>query len=275
MRELIAKQANKKIYLVGPLLHNQKQNQVFCKKGVSLIKAKNVQAKISALGKISNNGTVIVSPAHGIEKPVQAYIEFKFASHHSLTCYFLTKNIATIKDLLQKKYQVLLYAKKNHPEAQSLLSIDKNIKLIDSSNDILKIPKLNCKNHYVLVNQSTIPTEFCEHVYQILRQKLKHIKYINTTCVACKMRFNNIKSLATAKNLDTNLLVVIGDSISQNALSMCKLANHYGLKTLLVTSKTKQLDRRKFIGVDNCAIISSTSASPEFVDQIAQQIATF
>lgn len=262
------KEHNKQpIYLLGFLLHNKAQNQYLIDQGVHLITANTVQQKIMALRKIKNNNAVIVLPTHGIEPDVKTFIKKKFTTHYDLTCRHLTKNIKIIHEILQSKYRVLFYAKKQHPETQSVLNVDKSIKLINSEHNVQVSRQINKNHRYVLINQSTLPNEFCQDAYTILKCKLNHIRQINTTCAACKLRFNKIR---TFKNVD--LLVIVGDKLSQNATSLANLAKLYDVRFIQVTSPNQGFSKHDFNNVNTCAIISSTSTAPETVDAVYNNI---
>jgi 4-hydroxy-3-methylbut-2-enyl diphosphate reductase len=218
--------------------------------------------RLELLKKIKSKDSVIVLSAHGSEQSVVEYTKKHFNIYYDLTCKHVLHNYQIIKQY-RNKAQIIFYGKKNHPETKAIQSLDKTMKVIHNIKQIKHIDK---KKDYVLINQTTIPQQFVKPLYEELKNKIKRITFIPTTCAATQKRHANILSLKANSNL-----IVVGDKKSNNTMLLMKLAQSRKIKTFLIEN-VKQIDSIKFGSISNAYLISGTSTSQKTVNQIHKRL---
>lgn len=242
---------NKKIYVMGDLVHNKFSLDLIKNKNIKFINTNNQILFLSEL----NKDSVIVFPAHGYDCSTFLYAQKKFKFVYELTCPYIKSNIKLIKNLLSEGKHVYFFGLKNHSESRAILSIDKSIKLITSLRQIKNISK-----NSFLLNQSTFPIRY-------LKNLSKNINYIPTTCPATNQRHENILNLCP----NIKLLIVVGDKKSFNTINLYKLAKDKGLNTKLISS-CDELQKINFENITNCAITSGTSTPKKVVDDVEKKL---
>jgi 4-hydroxy-3-methylbut-2-enyl diphosphate reductase len=218
--------------------------------------------RLALLKRIKSKDSVIVLSAHGSEQNVVEYAKNHFKNYYDLTCKHVLRNYQIVKRF-HNRAQIIFYGKKNHPETRAIQSLDKNIKVIDN---IKHVKCIDQKKHYILINQTTIPQQFVTSLYKQLKGKIKHIRFIPTTCVATQKRHENILSLNPNNNL-----IVVGDKKSNNTMLLMKLAQFRKIRTTLIEN-VKQADSIKFTGVSQAYLISGTSTPQKTVNQIYKML---
>jgi 4-hydroxy-3-methylbut-2-enyl diphosphate reductase len=245
LNAIITKHHGKHIYLLGDLVHNREIMKRFLGLGVHVV---------YDLKSIKDKNAIIVFPAHGVTHSNLSYAKAHFKYVYDLTCKILLSNYKIVKQL-SKKYDVLYYGHREHPESKAILSLANNTYLLDKSTKIRNDKK------YVLVNQSTIPSIAVRASFNKL--KFPHpIKYIPTTCNATDSRHKVVSHL---KNIDC--LIVCGNEKSNNTIELVKLSQSNRVPAILISS---EIDAHQFKPQKNkrYAIISGTSVQPLFFDKI-------
>ncbi|MDR0739358.1 MAG: hypothetical protein LBF00_00510 [Mycoplasmataceae bacterium] len=266
INSICKKHQKQKIYLIGWLVHNTQIMQKIRNKHVIVLNDNN-HSRISSLKEIKDHNAVIVFSAHGTPIDALKYACQRFTNVYDLTCQYVNNNLAIAQKLLKKKYKILYYGKKKHPETKAIKSLSKNIHVIESTNDISKINK---QAKYAFINQTTAPTYLVKKIIKLIHQKNYKTKIINTTCLSTRQRYSNIENLT---NID--FLLVVGDKASNNANQLLNLAKIKKINCKLIQTKN-QINKKMFKRINTLAITSATSVSTtdflKIIDKIKQKM---
>ena len=112
--KLIETEKDKKIYTLGPIIHNPQVLEHYRSKGVVVLE------KIEDLPK--EEGGFVVIRAHGVPKDVEEKIKNKGFNIVDATCPKVKKAQMLIKRESSKGKTLLLFGEKDHPEVKGLLS---------------------------------------------------------------------------------------------------------------------------------------------------------
>ncbi|MDR3257837.1 MAG: 4-hydroxy-3-methylbut-2-enyl diphosphate reductase [Mycoplasmataceae bacterium] len=264
LNQIIKKHKNKKICLIGWIVHNKHLIKDFTNRGV-IVLDDTKHSRLSLLKSIKDPNTVVILSAHGTPYDAIRYGSAYFKNFYDLTCKYVKNNIDLVKKLTKQGDYVIYYGKKNHPESNAILAIDSSVVIVESAIDIWKL-KLDKNKRYVLINQSTIAKDDVNEVVAALSVRTQSVNYINSTCDATNQRHKNILNL---KKVD--LLLVIGDSHSNNVNQLVNLAKKRNINVALVNSK-EDIKKMTFAGIKHVAITSGTSTSLKEVNEIVDYI---
>lgn len=258
--EIIDKNPNKKIYMLGWLVHNQYVvNELLSHNLIILDDKKDSRYNIiNNFGKVDNS--ILILSAHGTDAKTINLAKSKGFEIHDLTCKYVYKTHDIIKKKLTEGYEILFVGKLNHPESNAILSIDDGIKLISSIDCIDKID-LN-KLKLFCTNQTTFNTQILKDIVDKLQEFNSNIIFENEICNATKMRQNTIINMSTT----VDICLIIGDLKSSNATEMYELS-----KSKVSTYFIAGVDDVKlewFINKKHCVIAGAASTPIFLIDQV-------
>ncbi len=230
----IKKYPNKKIYMLGMFVHNSEMIKYFKSHNLILLNDQYISRYdlINQLP-ISTNNDIIILSAHGTE---QSAIELAIKKKYIIvdtTCKYVDLIHKKIIHSLKMNHIVFYIGKKNHPESNAIISIDKNIIFIDIFNinyDVIN--QFSNSSHIIdIYNQTTLSQYQLNDLHLYLKSKFKNINVYNEICNATTERQNALINF----NDKVDIIFVIGEKKSSNsnelyniAKSKCKsyLINH-------------------------------------------------
>ena len=212
----------KPIYLLGNLIHNKIVTNKLSQLGVTTIDIKN-KTRLELLDYI-DSGTVIFS-AHGVSNKVREKATNKGLNIVDASCGKVLLIHKKVLEYINKGYYVLYIGKPNHPEAEAILEESNNIKLITSINDLNT--KIDNKLIYV-TNQTTLSLLEITNIYNKIKELYPNALIDNNICNATTLRQ---KALF---NLNTDLVIVVGDKLSSNSNSLVNIARRNNIDSILV-----------------------------------------
>lgn len=247
---------NREKYLIGWLVHNKEIIKELEEIGIT---TKN-DNKLSRMEIIENikihdlaNPPIVIFSAHGTDRKVMLKAKERGLLVIDTTCVFVTKTHQIIQEKIKEGYQILYIGVVNHPETISTLAIDESIKLITNKDDIKNLKISNDKPIFV-TNQTTISIyEFVE-ITNELSNKFKNIEFKNDICNAAKDRQDAIINMPH----EVDLLIVVGDSKSNNSKKLVDIGVKKGIESYLVLD-TKLIKKEWFKNKKYVAITSGCS----------------
>jgi len=230
----LALKIKKKVYTLGPLIHNPQVIAQLEQKGIVVI---------DSIDDIER-GKIIIR-AHGIPRSVITRAKKKELSVIDATCPFV-QNVQQIAESLGKDgYQVVIIGEANHPEVIGIADRVKNPIIIE---DVSKVSGIGQFEKIGVVAQTTQSVENYKKTIHELRKHSKKVKVFNTICNATKKNQSAAKELA--KNV--NLMIVVGGYNSGNTRRLAKLCSEIvETKHIEVADELKKewCEKREIIGV--------------------------
>lgn len=246
----IKENEGKKIYLLGPIVHNTMVNQEYFNKGVVFISEMD-------LNKLDDGDIVVVS-AHGISDILRKKLErFKVVD---TTCPYVRKN----KDLIKKNEasDIIFIGKKKHTETIALTEDNPNIRIVENEDDL---KKFSANNYGVVVNQTTFNIDNLKKIRDDIKQKAPFYEIIDTMCIISK----TIQEFLRERDNKYNVCLVVGDKTSNNANSLYEISPYH--PTYFISSIKDALDIT-FRDFDSIIIIGSASTPKTLLKEIKKAI---
>lgn len=216
----LSESQQKKVYSLGPLIHNEEFLDEMKKKGLIIVSENDVE-------KIPNEAIVIIR-AHGVAPKIITQLEQKKCKIINATCPRVKASQKMVEKFSSQNEIIVFTGDKNHGEVISIAGYAKEnfvqIQNYDEAKDFVN------KNHenkkIILMSQTTFsPIEFSK-IENLFKSHFKNLEIKNTICPATEERQNALLELC--KQVD-GILVIGGKSsantkrLYQTALENCPL----------------------------------------------------
>lgn len=248
---------NENIYILGMIVHNSYVSKQMEDLGVITLEDPNL-SKEELLDTIDKG--VVIFTAHGISDKIKQKALDKGLICVDASCVDVLKNKDLIKSYLDKGYDVVYFGKKNHPEAEAILSLSNNIHLVSNISDI---DNLNISNDNLFItNQTTMS-------YLEVEDMLKLIKDKYLTCIIQKEICNATSSrqLAITNIKDGDVLYVVGDVKSNNTNKLKEIGSKYFKKVFLI-SNYKEINKKDLVNENKIYVTAGASTPPILIDEV-------
>lgn len=205
---LLAKEKyNKKIYTLGPLIHN--------KDVVKDLESKNILAiDLNDIDTLKENDVVVIR-SHGVKENVLATLDSKGLIVDNATCPYVTNIHKKVKDYYQKGYNIVIVGDENHPEVIGINGWCDDSAIITNINDMNRVfPKKVC-----VVSQTTEKKENWNIILSRIITQVKELVAFNTICAATDIRQKSADDIS--KKAD--MVVVIGGKDSSNTRKLFEI----------------------------------------------------
>lgn len=200
---------NKKIAVLGELIHNEQVNSDIYSKGV---------IKIDSVSECEP-GRCIVIRAHGVGQAVMSECEKLNLEVFDLTCPYVKKIHQIVQSETQNGRFVVIAGDKNHPEVIGIAGWCKEnfYKIINTPDEALSIDE----KKICVVSQTTASRENFENICRILKNKCQDTVVYDTICKATKIRQTEAAEISEK----CDVMLVVGGKKSSNTkklYNICK-----------------------------------------------------
>ncbi|MDD5253681.1 MAG: 4-hydroxy-3-methylbut-2-enyl diphosphate reductase [Candidatus Nanoarchaeia archaeon] len=247
----IVEKQNKKLNVLGDLVHNKIVIENLKKKEISFI---------SSIEEANSN--VIVITAHGLAESVKKEIKNKGYEIIDTTCPFVEKIHKQTKEKEKNGYFIVLIGEKNHIEVKGVVKDLKNKIVIDDESEIKNIPDKKT----AVFCQTTQDTEKAEFLLKRIKEKIKNVEFYDTICKATRDRQESAKQLAK----EVDLMIVIGGKNSNNTLKLKDVCSSI-IETKHIES-IGEIDKSWFDNKKTIGVTAGASTPPYLIDEIVTKI---
>lgn len=259
-----ANNPNEKIYVLGMLVHNSFVSKEL--ESLNIITLDDSTKTKEELIEEIDNGIVIFT-AHGIsEKIVNKVIE-KGLKYVDATCVDVLKTQNIIKNYINKGYDIIYFGKKNHPEAEAILSISNNIHLVTNIDELINLKLKN--NHVFLTNQTTMSLLEIADLTKKAQELYPNIIIEEEICKATTDRQLAIKNIK-----DCDLLYVVGDKKSNNTNKLVDVGLKFGIKKVILIQSYRDINKDDLIGINKIYVTAGASTPPQLIDEVINHLRT-
>lgn len=254
---LAEKEKQKKIYVVGKLIHNAKYITYIEEKGIKTIANENELP----------NDCVAVIRTHGIDRRIEKNIRDK-VEVVDLTCGKVKQVQQKIAEYSERGFRIVIAGKADHPEVQGLRSYADDVVVIENNDQLEKFLftfKENKKN-ILVVSQTTGSRKLFEYVSALTRELFSHENIVDVYDSICSVTsIREEEALVLQKN--TDITFVIGDHESANANKVFDILKDKGQPAYFIEDLNDLLSKGIDCAMYTSALVVSSSSTPSFIEQ--------
>ena len=253
---------DEKICVLGMLVHNSYVSKELA--DLNIVTLDDTSKSKSQLVDEIDEGIVIFT-AHGISKQIRDKVIAKGLKYVDATCVDVLKTQEIIRDHLCEGYDVIYFGKKNHPEAEAVLSLSEKIHLVSDRNDLEALRISNPK--VFLTNQTTMSFLELHDLIEAAKKRFPDIVIQSEICNATGSRQEAIMKLE-----DCDLLYVVGDPRSNNTRRLADIAIRKGIKKVRMIQTREEIDANDLTDVENVYVTAGASTPPYLIDGVMEHL---
>ena len=245
----------KKVYTLGPIIHNEQVVNDLEKKGVNVINSVNDI-------KDGENITVIIR-SHGISEDIYNQLKAKKVNIVDATCPFVAKIHRIVQEKYKEGNQIVIIGNENHPEVEGIDGwCENNAYIIESVDEAEKL-SLDYEKKVCIVAQTTFNYKKFKDIVDILSKKSYDINVMNTICNATEERQTEAGTIAE----QSDAMLVIGGKHSSNTQKLyeickSKCSDTYFIQTL------DDLDLKKLQSFRSAGITAGASTPNNIIKEV-------
>lgn len=245
-----ASEENKRIYTLGPIIHNPQVVEWLSQKG------------IVAVEEPPEEGIVLIR-THGVPKGKIEELHEKGLTVIDATCPYVHKAQKLAEALHNEGYQVIILGDESHPEVKGIRSYAGEEAIVVSSSE--ELPTEGLKKKVAVVVQTTRPVEALQQLVSTLVGRVSELKVHNTICRSTTERQAETREIAEK----VDVMVVVGGKNSANTKQLVRLSEGLGKKTYHIET-VHELSPEMFAGVKRIGVTAGASTSQWLIDEVVE-----
>ena len=259
--EMVYKEAEtgKKVYTLGPIIHNEQVVQDLEQKGVRVIDTPEELSK-------AEDATVIIR-SHGISADVYHQLEDKKVRIVDATCPFVSK----IHRIVEKKYQegscIVIVGNANHPEVEGINGWCNGAATVIGSVSEAENYSQEPARKLCVVAQTTFNYKKFKDIVDIFSKKSYDIDVMNTICNATEERQTEAAAIAG----DSDAMIVIGGKHSSNTQKLYEICKNVWPDTHFIQT-LDDLDLKQFQSFRSVGITAGASTPNTIIKEVQSYV---
>ena len=248
---------NKKIFSLGPLIHNSSVLSLLKNQGLEVLSEND-------LNQIDSNSVVLIR-AHGTSPKILDLLSKKGAIVIDSTCPKVHLSQRRAKEWHSKDYKIIIAGDKSHGEVLSILSyVDGDGLVLETA---LEAQKTKFSGKIAILAQTTFSlTEFNKICAEIKKQNPEELKIFNSICNATMLRQNALKELEGK----SQGIIVIGGKNSANTKRLFESAKLISANVALIEDETEI--PQDFYSLESVALSAGASTPDWIIDKVEQKL---
>ncbi|WP_195987915.1 4-hydroxy-3-methylbut-2-enyl diphosphate reductase [Clostridium sp. D53t1_180928_C8] len=203
------KQYNKKIYTLGPLIHNGDVVKYLEDNNIFAIDMNNLDTL--------NKGDVILIRSHGVSKKTFDDLNEKGLIIINATCPFVTNIQQKVNKFSHEGYKIVILGDEKHPEVVGINGWCNDDAIITKDGSFNE----NLPNKICVVSQTTEKEEnWDKTIDNLSKESIDELKSFNTICAATEERQKSVYDLS--KKVD--FMIVVGGKHSSNTTKLYQIS---------------------------------------------------
>ncbi len=249
---------NRKVYMLGDIVHNEDVARQVEKAGIK---------KIRRLS--SGKGKILLIRAHG--SATKIINQGKKLSYKIIdaTCPMVKEIHKIVKKAYVQGLNLIIIGDKKHDEVLGIIGqVKSRAIVIDSIKNIPKSLK-NIRKAAVVV-QSTQNLNKIAEIIGLLKKNIPHLEFHNTICQPTRIKQEEIKKMP----LKNDLMLIIGSKNSANTQRLYEISKSLNPKSYWVNS-VMGIKKSWFKNVKNVGITAGASTPESTIQKIIKQLLSF
>lgn len=252
-------QKEKKVYTLGPIIHNEQVVEDLEKKGVQVLHS------VDDL-KEGEDATVIIR-SHGITKALYEKLAKKNVQIIDATCPFVKKIHTIVQTKKEEGYEIIVVGSRTHPEVEGICGwCDNQCTVIESVQEAEKCT-FEQTQKVCIVAQTTFNYKKFEDIVDIFSKKSYDTIVMNTICNATEERQTEAGTIARK----SDAMIVIGGKHSSNTQKLYEICraeceNTHFIQTL------DDLDLKLFKSFRSVGITAGASTPNNIIKEVQSYV---
>lgn len=248
---------SKKIFTLGPLIHNPLVLDDLRKRGVQIL-----GDDLSAV----DSDSVVIIRAHGTTVETKDALSSRNAVVMDATCPRVLLSQKRAAEWASKGYCIIIAGDRNHGEVVSISSCAKNKAVVIEN--VKDAEALNVEPKTVLIAQTTFsPTEF-EKIVEVIKNKNENVQVFNSICSATMERQESLRELEG----QVDGILVIGGKSSANTKRLYETASAICPTAALIENADEIPS--EFFKMEKVGITAGASTPDFIIDQVEQKLSS-
>lgn len=262
VKKLKAENPEKKIYILGELIHNSQVIKELEDLGIQTVEE---------LPK-SGDGICVIR-SHGASPEIFEQIEKAGFEVVDLTCPDVKKVQKKAIQLVEEGYFLIIVGRAEHPEVIAIKAnaerFGSNIFVASDVSQLVSI-KEKIKSHKKIgvVVQTTQRVTTLNSIVEYLTPIAKELAIANTICASTSLRQNEARELAQ----ESDLMIVVGSKKSANTSHLAEILN--GISKTIHIEDDKELNMYKDVisNANNIAITAGASTPQTIIENVINKL---
>jgi len=248
---------NKKIYTLGPLIHNNDVVNFLIKNDIHPISLDEIDTL--------EEGDIIIIRSHGVSPKVLELLNTKKLTIIDATCPYVSNIQQKAKKYFELGYNIIIVGDKNHPEVIGINGWCDNKAIISKDGSELNhLPSKVC-----VLSQTTEKQENWEKVLCSITKMCKEIVAYNTICSATEVRQKSAGELS--KKVD--VMVVLGGKNSSNTTKLYEICKKNCVETIHAENSNEiPEDLIKSKTINNIGITAGASTPDWIIEEAIDKL---
>ena len=219
--------ANRRVYTLGPLIHNPAVLENFAERGIKVLKEGEIPEDPA-------NTTVIIR-THGIRPEAQKKLSFEGVHVLDATCPHVKANREKARLLSSRGKVIFLAGEREHAEIIGIRGyVDGPCCIVanpdEAEEEASKLKRTNNTAKTALIGQTTISTGEYDAIAAAITRYFPDLEIISSICGATFKRQNSLRELC--RKVDA--VIIAGGRDSANTRRLLAIAGECGVKAWLV-----------------------------------------
>lgn len=248
-----------KVFSLGPLIHNQVALDMLSSKGLSVLK----ENEIDSL----QEGSRVIIRAHGVPPETLAKVEEKKCKLVNATCPKVLASQKNAAKYAALGYTVILAGDRNHGEVVGIAGYaGKKFILVENCQEASEIDNFPESESAILLSQTTFSKEEFNGIAEILSQKIKNLKVLNTICSATKERQDALQNLCPK----VDGILVVGGKNSANTKRLLQIAEN-NCKNAALIERADEIPE-SFFSLEKVGITAGASTPDSVIQAVVKRL---
>lgn len=244
--------AGKKVYTLGPIIHNKQMVDELASQGV----------EIAEKPEDVTNGATLVIRSHGVPLDVIDRINLLKLDYANATCPFVSKIHKIVNEASKKGKRVLIAGDENHPEVEGIrgncISESYVFKNLDELKKLVKSNNFDNNMDTIIVAQTTFSVEEWQNCLNFFEKVCTNATIFDTICNATSDRQKEAEKLSKS----SDLMIVIGGRHSSNTVKLKDICEKNCKTFLIETADELPLNALKEA---SCIGITAGASTPAII----------
>lgn len=250
------------IYVLGFIVHNKSVVEELKELGAITLDDR-LTSRLDLIKDITQ-GTIILS-AHGTDEAVKERILNNGLTLIDATCNDVYKTHDSIKEYLEKGYNIIYIGKMNHPETNASLSISPKVTLVETTEDLNNI-RIN--EPIFVTNQTTFSINDITPIHNKIKELYQEVIITEEICNATRFRQNAI----IEGNKDVDFCYIVGDPRSNNSKNLVKISIETTNTPTKLIESVKDIDLKDLLGVKTISVSSGASTPNRLTQEVIEYL---